>query len=473
MGRPIRLLLNDRLVELDVAAGMAALDVVRDHLGLKGTKHACREGDCGACLVLLGELAPTGGLRYRALTSCLLPIGEAEGRHLVTVEGLAGAGLGPVQQAIVDEGASQCGFCTPGFVVAMTGLLLNATRFDLDEALIALAGNLCRCTGYASIRRAIGRLLDELRPTVAGDPDRVAALVRAGVLPPHFATVAERLAALREHPAPGDAEGPLVAGGTDLYVQRLHELEPATPRLLLRELPAAIHSEDGWVTLAATTTAEDLKRSPVLQAAIGDLSRFVDLICSEPIRLRATIGGNIVNASPIGDMAIMLLALDAELVLLREGQRRRTALRQFYRGYKKVNLGLGEIIESVRFPAARHDGRFNFEKVSKRTYLDIASVNSGAWLRLDGDRVAEALLSAGGVAPVPMRLAATESFLAGQRATAELARRAAEIARSEVAPISDVRGSADYKRLLIGQLVLAHLHVLCGIDARELLEVAG
>jgi xanthine dehydrogenase small subunit len=125
MGPPIRLLLNDREVEFDVATGMATLDVVRDHFGLKGTKHACREGDCGACLVLLGELSPSGALHYQALTSCLLPIGEVAGRHLVTVEGLAGAGLGPVQQAIVDEGASQCGFCTPGFVVAMTGHLLN------------------------------------------------------------------------------------------------------------------------------------------------------------------------------------------------------------------------------------------------------------------------------------------------------------------------------------------------------------
>jgi xanthine dehydrogenase small subunit len=378
-----------------------------------------------------------------------------------------------VQRAIVDEGASQCGFCTPGFVVAMTGLLLNTTRFDLDEALIALAGNLCRCTGYASIRRAIAHLLDALRDKVGDDPDRIAALTRAGVLPPHFTTVAERLAALEASPLEREAGGPLVAGGTDLYVQRLHELEPSTPRLLLRELPPAIRTEAGCVVLSATTTAEDLKRSTVLREVVGDLAAFVDLICSEPIRLRATIGGNIVNASPIGDMTIMLLALDAELVLARGGVRRQMPLREFYLGYKQVDLGLGEIIESVRFPATRRSGALHFEKVSKRTYLDIASVNSAAWLRLDGDRIAEAILSAGGVAPIPMRLAATEQLLTGQRATAELARRAADLARSEVTPISDVRGSADYKRLLLGQLVLAHLHVLCGIDARELAEAVG
>jgi xanthine dehydrogenase small subunit len=473
MGRLIRLLLNDRMVELDVAAGMPVLDVVRDHLGLKGTKHACREGDCGACLVLLGELEPSGDLRYRALTSCLLPIGEAEGRHLVTVEGLAGADLGPVQRAILDEGASQCGFCTPGFVVAMTGLLLNTTRFDLDEALIALAGNLCRCTGYASIRRAIAHLLDELRDKVGDDPDRIAALTSAGVLPSYFTTVAERLAALESLSPEGATNGPLVAGGTDLYVQRLHDLEPSAPRLLLRELPPSIRTEDGWIGLSATTAAEDLKRSAVLREVLGDLTPFVDLICSEPIRLRATVGGNIFNASPIGDMTIMLLALDAELVLARDSERRRTPLRDFFRGYKHVDLGPGEIIESVRFPATRRNGAFNFEKVSKRTYLDIASVNSAAWLRLEGGRIEQAFLSAGGVAPIPMRLAATEQLLTGQRATADLACRAADVARSEVAPISDVRGSADYKRLLLGQLVIAHLHVLCGIDARELAEAVG
>jgi len=473
MGRPIRLLLNDRAVELDVAAGMAALDVVRDRLGLKGTKHACREGDCGACLVLLGELTPSGGLCYRALTSCLLPIGEVHGRHLVTVEGLAGADLGPVQRAIVDEGASQCGFCTPGFVIAMTGFLLNTTSFDLDEALIALAGNLCRCTGYASIQRAVASLLDDLRVEVGEAPDRIAALTAAGVLPTYFTTVPERLGALEASPPESAADGPLVAGGTDLYVQRLHDLEPATPRLLLRELPPAIRTEDGFIVLTATTTAEDLKRSAVLREAVGDLTPFVDLICSEPIRLRATIGGNIVNASPIGDMTIMLLALDAELVLARGGVRRQMPLCEFFRGYKQVDLGPGEIIESVRFPATRRSGAFNFEKVSKRTYLDIASVNSAAWLRLDRGRIEQAFLSAGGVAPIPMRLAATEALLAGKRVGADLARRAADVARSEVAPISDVRGSADYKRLLLGQLVLAHLHVLCNIDERELVEAAG
>jgi xanthine dehydrogenase small subunit len=473
MGDTIRFLLNDRLAEVDVPPGMATLDVVRDLLGLKGTKHACREGDCGACLVLVGAFEPDGTVRYHALTSCLLPIGEVAGRHLVTVEGLSGADLGPVQRAILDEGASQCGFCTPGFVVAMTGVLLNTTTFDLADALIGLAGNLCRCTGYASIRRAIAGLLEELRHTAGQAPDRVAALVAAGVLPPYFSDAASRLAELASDPLPSITDGPLVAGGTDVYVQRLHDLEPVAPRLLLRELPPTIRSDNGLIVLSATTTAEDLKRSAVLREVLGDLAPFVDLICSEPIRLRATIGGNLANASPIGDMTILLLALDAELVLARGGERRMLPLRELYRGYKDVDLGDGEIIEAARFPAARSRGRLNFEKISKRTYLDIASVNSAAWMAFDGDRITEAFVSAGGVAPIPMRLTATEAFLRGRRATVETARQAAGIARTEVSPISDVRGSAAYKRLLLGQLVVAHLHVLGGIDGRELVEATA
>lgn len=473
MPHPIRFLLNDRLVQADVPPGMAALDVVRDILGLKGTKHACREGDCGACLVLVGEREPAGSVRYRALTSCLLPIGDVAGRHLVTVEGLAGASLGAVQRAILEQGASQCGFCTPGFVVAMTGILLNTTSFDPREALVSLAGNLCRCTGYASIRRAIGSLLEQLGSAVAPAADRVDALVKAGVLPPSFATVAGRLAELSTDDPPLNRDGPLVAGGTDLYVQRLHDLEPVAPRLLLRELAPTIRIDDGRVLLSATATAEDLKRSQVLREVLGDIAPFVDLICSEPIRLRATLGGNLVNASPIGDMTILLLALGAELVLVRDGARRPLPLSRFYHGYKDVDLASGEIIEAVRFPTSRGQGRLNFEKISKRTYLDIASVNSAAWLALDGGRISEVFLSAGGVAPIPMRLAATEEFLRGRAATAETAHRAAEIARGEISPISDVRGSADYKRLLVGQLVLAHLHVLAGVDGRELAEATA
>ncbi len=446
----IRFLLNDQTVETDAPPGMAALDFVRERANLKGTKHACREGDCGACLVLVGTRNDDGVVRYQELTSCLLPLGAVAGRHLVTVEGLAGVALGPVQQAIVDEGASQCGFCTPGFVVAMTGYLLTAASYSTEGALIALAGNLCRCTGYASIRRAMQGLMDDLRSSVESADNRIEAVVAAGILPAYFADIGTRLAELGDDGCGSNPLGPLVAGGSDLYVQRLHTIEGTAPRLLLREIEARIWIEDGFVNLSATTTAEDLKHSRALREILGHIAPFIDVICSQPIRNRATIAGNIVNASPIGDMTIMLLALDTDLVLADGTNRRTLPLRDFYLGYKTLDLAEHEIIEALRFPQARSQGQFNFEKVSKRTYLDIASVNSAAWIELDDDVIDAAFLSAGGVAPIPMRLRRTEDWLRGRPATAATAREAAEMARAEVSPITDVRGSADYKRLSAG-----------------------
>jgi xanthine dehydrogenase small subunit len=475
MKQPIRFLLNDRLVDATVPPGMAVLDYLRDIETLTGTKHACREGDCGACSVIVGDLDDDGELMYHAVTSCLLPLGEMAGRHLVTVEGLASDPLGPVHQAIVDEGASQCGFCTPGFIVAITEHLFHTTSCDLHDALIAVAGNLCRCTGYASIRRAMQRVLDELRDSLASGADRMSALVDARILPEYFAEIPHRLAELATEveASEPDPNARLVAGGTDLYVQRLDEIETTAPRLLLRELPPRIWIEDGRVLLSATATAEDMKQSTVLSEVLGDIVPFVDLICSQPIRRRATIAGNLVNASPIGDMTIMLLALDAEIALV-DGEARRTMpLSEFYLGYKDLDLRPAEIIESISFSEIHRTGHFNFEKVCKREYLDIASVNTACCLHIDENCIARAHLSAGGVAPIPMRLRRTEGFLVGRPPTAAVAAEAAEIARSEISPISDVRGSAAYKALLLRQLVLAHFHALCGLEAGLVAEAVG
>jgi len=467
----LRLLLNDTIVETDAPSGMAVLDFVREERQLKGTKHACREGDCGACLVLVGTLGDDGVMTYQELTSCLLALGDVAGRHLVTVEGLASADPGPVQQAIVDEGASQCGFCTPGFVVAMAGYLLTAATYSTDNAMIALAGNLCRCTGYASIRRAMDGLIHDLGPAVENAGNRVATLVTAGVLPGYFSDVKSILAELASGAPVSNQDGPLVAGGSDLYVQRLAAIEGTAPRLLLHEIEPSIWVEGGFINLSATTTAEDLKNSPDVRTTIGEITPFIDLICSQPIRHRATIAGNIVNASPIGDMTIILLAVDADLILARGSETRTLPLREFFLGYKKLGLAEGEIIRTLRFPTARGGGSFNFEKVSKRIYLDIASVNSAAWFRLNGDTIEDAMISAGGVAPIPLRLTATEEWLRGKQATGEIARTAARIAKDEVSPITDVRGSADYKRILLGQLLLAHFQTLCGIEKELVAEV--
>jgi xanthine dehydrogenase small subunit len=223
----VRFALNDGVVEAATHPGLPALDYLRDDARLTGVKHACREGDCGSCVILLGQPVEDA-IQYRVVTSCLLPVGALHGHHVVTIEGLNRRQLGPVQTAFADEGASQCGFCTPGFVISFTGYLLEATRWDEDEAFEAVAGNICRCTGYASIQRALKAVLDQLRINVDPGEERVPALVREGLLPDYFLRIGDLMAGFEDaRPTSPKKSQVIVAGGTDLYVQRPDELPVA------------------------------------------------------------------------------------------------------------------------------------------------------------------------------------------------------------------------------------------------------
>ncbi len=460
----LKFALNDSLVEYSGHPGLPALDFLRDQAGLLGVKHACREGDCGSCVILIGR-SVSGGMQYRAVTSCLLPTGALHGQHVVTVEGLNPAEASPFQTAIETEGGSQCGFCTPGFVVSFAGYLLEATEWSIDQAVEAVAGNICRCTGYSSIIRAMETVIDGLRARVEPREDRIPALIAEGCLPDYFLDIAGQVPQIPA--APPEVSVPamvVISGGTDLYVQRPDDLDAGDVYVLPTPSGVPIRREDPWVYLAGTATAEDLKQSQLMAEVVGDLSGAMTLMGSLPIRNRATIAGNIVNASPIGDMTIILLALDSEIGLINGDNRRHLPLNDFFLDYKKLDLQPGELVEWLRFRAPGTACHFNFEKVSKRTYLDIATVNTAISLRIENDRIAAARVAAGGVAPVPMQLQQTSAALVGKRPTAETAAAAARIARSEVSPISDVRGSAQYKSLLLGQLMLAHFNTLFDIE---------
>jgi xanthine dehydrogenase small subunit len=234
-----------------------------------------------------------------------------------------------------------------------------------------------------------------------------------------------------------------------------------------------IRREDDEIILAGTATAEDLKRSELLAETVGDLHGAMRLMGSLPIRHRATIAGNLVNASPIGDMTIILLALDAKLELMRGGTNRRLPLSRFFLGYKTLDLQPGELIRNVRFTIPGGGHRFNFEKVSKRTHLDIASVNTALSIVAEDGVITDARLTAGGVAPIPLRLTRAPEAVIGREPGAATAMLAATTAADEVSPITDVRGSADYKRLLLKQLVLAHFLVLFDIEDELLLGEAS
>ena len=466
-----RFILNDRGVETAAPAGLLLLDYLRNDKRLTGTKEGCKEGDCGACAVLIGELEGEA-VRYQPVTSCLVPLAEAHGMHVVTIEGCnpAVGGLDHAQRAVVEHGGTQCGFCTPGIVVSLHGLLLDAGKgLSLDDVKYALSGHLCRCTGYRSLKDCAATLERELggRLDAAGG-DRIAALAAAGAIPEYFTTIPERLRALREEVLAGNgaAAGPApevrIAGGTDLYVQRGEELPDRRVEVLgrRRELKGVRHAGAEF-RIGALTTFEEFGAHPAVRAALPRIAAFNHLIASWQIRNRATLAGNIVNASPIGDFTALLLALDATVALTAGDCRRSVPLKEFYRGYKQIDLRPGELLTEVAFadPTGAH---VNFEKVSKRTCLDIASVNSACSIRGagDGDTIAEAHFSLGGVAPIPLYLRATSQAVRGRALDLRTAREAVRLSQRELAPISDVRGSADYKRLLARQLMIAHFVTL-------------
>ncbi|GAB2775709.1 xanthine dehydrogenase small subunit [Hymenobacter luteus] len=469
--------LNQQLIRTQEPAGSTLLDFVRYHQHLTGTKIGCREGDCGACTVLVGELNPDGAaVRYQSMTSCLTPLGNAHGKHVVTVEGINAArgALTPVQQAIVAEGGSQCGFCTVGFVMSLTGHALSPNPSTPETALASIDGNICRCTGYKSLERATALLQQQLtqRPEAAPLPW----LAEQGFVPAYFAHMPGQLTALRDlalgtngTAGPTAAQGApnacpparaqLLGGGTDLLVQRPEQVRAAPVELVYDQpgLRGIRRTEGGSIVLGAATTAQQLLESEVMLEAVPALPRFLKLVSSTPIRQMGTVAGNFINASPIGDLTILFLALGAELELeAASGQRRVLPLSELYLDYKKLAKAADEQVREICFPAPRPTDIFTFEKVSKRTHLDIASVNTAAWLRVEDGLIREARLSAGGVGPVPLLLRRTSAWLAGRPLSAETVQQALPLAQQEISPISDVRGTEQYKRLLLRQLLMAH-----------------
>ena len=342
--------------------------------------------------------------------------------------------------------------------MALTGFLLNSTLSDESAALDSIAGNLCRCTGYAGIKRAVSALCQQFDLSASSLERRSEDLIAWQILPSYFATVPEMLS---QYPA-GKISEPLdntvlIAGGTDLFVQKPQKLYSQPLQFLSNEsLLPLIRKQNSDCIINALATIEQIRTSPLLQFCFPRLAEDFKLICSAPVRQRATLGGNLINASPIGDLAVFFLSLDAQLTLVSGSQTRTVALQHFFQGYKQIDLKPGERLLEVRFEIPTQVDRLSYEKVSKRMHLDIASVNSAMLIQEQAGKISKVHLSAGGVAPFPLYLPKTCAYLVGQNVCLETVKTAAEIALSEIAPISDTRGSAQYKRLLLQQLLYAH-----------------
>jgi xanthine dehydrogenase small subunit len=445
--------LNNRHIKTDLPPGMVVLDFVRYEKNLKGTKIGCREGDCGACTVLVGKLE-NGVVDYQSHTSCLMPIGNAAGKHIVTVEGINMEELNPVQRAIVEEGGTQCGFCTVGFVMSMVGFCLSKKEPDYETGIAAIDGNICRCTGYKSLERAIGRLSAQLQDRKS--EEIVTWLVKEKFIPAYFSEMPERLAELtllKNEIRPSIRVG----GGTDLYVQK-HDAMVHADIDFVFDKPGinGIKRLGNRIEIGGAATVEDLRKSDEMSAIFPRLKQHLKLISSTPIRNMATLAGNFVNASPIGDITIFFLALDARLKLKMGEETREIGLKDLYLGYKTLDKKPEEEIDAISFEVPDSNWYFNFEKVCKRTHLDIASVNSAIGIQVENGRIQKANVATGGVFAFPKFLVKTSEFLVGKPLSAPTILEAAELLQSEISPISDARGDAAYKRLLARQLFLAH-----------------
>ncbi len=467
----IQFILNNKDIKTELPAGTTLLDFIRYHQHLMGTKIGCREGDCGACTILIGTLNGEK-IDYLSATSCLTPLGNVQGKHVVTVEGInpdkitalpithhlspIDNALTPVQQAMSDESATQCGFCTVGFVMSLTGFCMSDEKPTPENVIAAIDGNICRCTGYKSIERAAQRIVQMMQQN---EGNNIEFCIENKVLPPYFSNIKNRLETIYKSILPINHNGHahFVGGGTDLYVQKHDDMTDVNIHFVLNDsILRGGKIVNEYYEIDATTTVTDLKNSAVLNAHFPNLQQHLKLVSSTPIRNIATIAGNLVNASPIGDLSVFLLVLDTVLILNNHGKRREVALKDFFKGYKIIDKTPTEMIEKIKFKLPSKGTLFNFEKVCKRTYLDIASVNGAISLKIKDNLIEKAAVAIGGVAPIPLFLKETSAFLIGQKLHTQTALAANNILQKEIAPISDVRGSTDYKRLLARQLFIAH-----------------
>jgi xanthine dehydrogenase small subunit len=465
MADAIRFLLGDapRVVE-GLAPTTTVLQYLREHERRCGTKEGCAEGDCGACTVVLASPDAKGRLTYRAVNSCIQFLPTLDGQQLLTVEDLQrpDGTLHPVQQAMVDCHGSQCGFCTPGFVMSMFVLWHAKKDASTEEARQALAGNLCRCTGYRPILDAAKRMYegaseDQFDTARADTVAQLAALRRPAALAYEHAgqrffaprSRAELTEILRAYP---DAH--ILAGGTDfgLWVTKQHRDFQTIVFLGEIEELKDIRVGPDALEIGAGATLDEVMAA--LKFPLPSLQNFLLRFASTQIRNVATIGGNIANASPIGDLPPVLLALDASVVLAGPQGERTRPLDQFFLSYRKTALAPGEIIVAVRVPIPAPALSFAAYKVSKRFDQDISAVCGAFALTREGDRVSDIRLGYGGMAAIPKRAAAAEAALRGRPWTLENVRRAMDAMGEDFQPLSDCRGSAAYRALSARNLLL-------------------
>lgn len=462
----IRFLLNDETVAIsDVKPDEMLLDYLRVRRSLRGTKEGCAEGDCGACTVLVGRQG-RDGLVYEGVNACIRFLGSLDGCHVVTVEHLAARDgkLHPVQQAMVDYHGSQCGFCTPGFVMSLYGMWMRNPNPTDPEIERALQGNLCRCTGYEPIIKAARAI------SSYGDAGRdPLALERAQVL--------ERLKALRDGarveigqgsarlivPASADdlaavleaePNATIVAGSTDVGLWVTKQMRAIAPVVFIGGLTdlQQISESGGVISIGAGVNYSTARRE--LAARIPQLATLIARIGGDQVRNMGTVGGNVANGSPIGDTPPPLIALGATMTLRKGDVRRSIPVEDFFIDYGKQDRAKGEFVEALHVPLPKPDAMFAVHKISKRQDEDITAALGAFHVVVKDGVVASACIAYGGMAATPKRARTVEAALIGKpwtQATIEAAMLAYE---ADYTPLSDMRASAAYRMLVAKNLLM-------------------
>ena len=451
-----RFILNGVPQDVTEAPTVTLLDWLRETRGLTGTKEGCNEGDCGACTVMV-----TDENGARALNACILFLPQLEGKAVRTVEGIAGpdGALHPVQQAMIDHHGSQCGFCTPGFVVSMAVAHLNGAR-DFDDQ---LAGNLCRCTGYAPIIRAAEAAADAPVPDWMDDAGALEEV--AGPVPPYAPETADALADWYA----ANPDGTLVAGATDVGLWVTKGLRDLAPVAFLNNCTdlKGITVTDDTIRIGAMTTLTDLL--PVMAERHPSFAELIRRYGSVQVRNAATVGGNIANGSPIGDSPPALIALGATLHLRHGDARRDLPLKDFFLDYGRQDRAPGEFVEAVSVPV--QPDRLRCYKISKRFDQDISALCGCFNLTVADGIVTGARIAFGGMAGIPKRAAAVEAALLGKPWTLDTVTAALPRFAEDFTPLSDMRASSGYRLRTAQGLLIRYFHDISGAPA-SVLEVA-